>query len=205
MDDSVGDRRDEAGRLLRCGALVGLLVFVAIVLVEHGVRSELSPASHQISEYANGPHGWLMTLAFSAWAVSLVCAAGVLRPWPGWRPVGVALLIAAAGIGLVAAFHTQTVAGQLPPGQALRTGGMLHDIGSGAATVSLFAGALLSLRPGGTVLRRWTVALLTLAVVTDVVLLALGSEVGGIRERILVGAGCAWEGVVIARGKPSVT
>ena len=45
----------------------------------HLVRPELEPSSHMISEYAIGPHGYLMTLSFAAFAI--------LQPEPVRRAV----------------------------------------------------------------------------------------------------------------------
>jgi hypothetical protein len=57
-----------------------------------------------------------------------------------------ALALAATGMLITAAFATQTIAGQLPPGASLTLSGRLHDIGSGLTTVALLGAALLSLR-----------------------------------------------------------
>ena len=83
----------------------------------------------------------------------------------------------------------------------MSTSGRLHDIGSGMATVALLFSALLSLRlPAGSAFRRLTVALLVLACSGDVVLLEVGSSVGGIRQRILVLVGCAWQLAMLTLG-----
>lgn len=180
-----------------CGASIaatGVLSFLLIVAIEHVVNRSLNPATHEISEYVHTSLGWLMTAGFAMWAVSVVATAVLAHS--RWRTDArcIALFAAALGIGLTTCFATQTSAGRLPPGVSLDTSGRLHDIGSGLATAALFVAALLSLRvrhrPS---LRRATVALLALAAPGDAVLLALGSDVAGIRQRLLVVIACVWQ------------
>ena len=52
---------------LTIGAAAVALGALAIL---HLVRPDLEPSSHMISEYAIGPHGYLMTLSFAAFAIS---------------------------------------------------------------------------------------------------------------------------------------
>jgi hypothetical protein len=175
-------------------ATLGVLGFLAAVIAEHAVDPSLDPATHQVSEYVHGPAGALMTAGFVAWAISLA-ASGVLaalRPATAW--VAGALALAAIGMLITAAFATQTVTGRLPPGVSLTLSGRLHDIGSGTTTVALLGAALLSLRAiRERQFRHRTSALLIFAVGCDIALLAVGSEVGGVRERLLILAGCLWQ------------
>lgn len=178
--------------LLRAAAVAGVLAFVAIVLIEHFAEPSLDPAQHEISEYVHGPLGWLMSVGFLLWAISLVASGLWATGSERGRPVAVALLVAAVGMVITAAFATQTSAGRLAPGTTLGMAGRLHDIGSGVATLALLAAALLSLRIPRRGLRRITLALVSFAIVADVALLALGID-GGTRQRLLVAAGCAWQ------------
>ena len=72
-----------SARSCRYVATLMLVLFVACVVAEHVLVSRLSPATHQISEYANDRRfGWLMTIAFFAWAISLLATAAVeARRW----------------------------------------------------------------------------------------------------------------------------
>lgn len=176
-----------------CAAL-GVLGFLAAVIVEHAVDPSLDPATHQVSEYVHGPAGALMTAGFVAWAISLAASGALAALRPGARWVAGALALAAIGMLITAAFATQTVAGRLPPGVSLTLSGRLHDIGSGTTTVALLGAALLSLRAiRDRHFRQRTSALLLFAVGCDIALLAVGSEVGGVRERLLIFAGCLWQ------------
>jgi hypothetical protein len=171
----------------------GVLLFLSVVVVEHVANPSLNPARHEISEYVNTPWGWLMTTGFVVWALSLLATVIFARSRYGAGILCIALMLAALGMAITASFATQTSAGRLPPGVSLSTSGRLHDIGSGLTTLALLAAALLSLRVTGPRLRRFTVGMLALACSSDVVLLAVGSGVGGIRQRLLVLIGCAWQ------------
>lgn len=175
-------------------ASLGVLGFLAAVIAEHAIDRSLDPATHQVSEYIHGPAGALMTAGFVAWAISLAAngALAALRLGTPW--VAGALALAAIGMLITAAFPTQTVAGRLPAGVSLTLSGRLHDIGSGTTIVALLGAALLSLRAiRKRQFRQRTSALLIFAVGCDIALLAVGGEVGGIRERLLILAGCLWQ------------
>jgi len=179
-------------------AHVALGTFVAGVLLEHVLVSRLSPATHQISEYANDPDaGWVMTVGFVAWSVSLGCAGLRARSSRSKASSAVSwlLLLASAAMLLTAAFHTQTVAGVVPVGHRLTTSGRLHDLGSGITTLALLGAAIVSafaLREHQA-FRRFVQVSIVAAVGSDAGLLLIGQSVGGIRERILVAIGCAWQ------------
>lgn len=167
---------------------------MGIVAVQHLADGSLDPATHEISEYVHGPLGWLMTVGLAAWALSLVALAAALRSTTRGRAVAGAALLAAVGLALTAGFATQTSAGRLPPGVSLRTGGRLHDVGSGLATLALAAAAILSLRTGiPRTTRRLVISLLLLALLGELTLLPIGAAVAGARQRLLVGLACAWQ------------
>lgn len=184
-----------------------LALFVGIVLLEHVLVPRLSPATHEISEYANSADGWLMVLGFLAWAVALGLTARVARlevassPNPVARRLLVWLLgVAAAGILITACFKTQTTAGALPPGIRLATSGRFHDLGSGVATLALFGAAVASVRviDRPAIFRRAVVLALGLAVASDLLLLLIGPAVAGVRQRVLLAIGCAWQAFLLA-------
>jgi hypothetical protein len=181
---------------VRAPATVGVCAFLLIVAVEHVANPSLDPASHQISEYVHGQIGWLMTLGFVSWSISLAATAALAWSFRSGGPVRAALIAASVGMLLTACFATQTSAGRLPPGVTLSTTGRLHDIGSGITGVALLLAAVLALRIKDEALRRLsrlTVSLLVVVLPAAGVLLAVGSEVGGIRQRLLLIAGCAWQ------------
>lgn len=78
-------------------------VAILALLSLHVVRADLSPATHMISEYAVGDHGWLMTLCFYTFSVASLALVGALatrvRGVVGWLGL-VALVVAAAGLAI---------------------------------------------------------------------------------------------------------
>ena len=186
----------------RALATLGVIAFLLSVAIEHVVDPSLDPANHQISEYVHGPSGWLMTVGFLSWSISLAASAVLTRSLHAGRPIGGALLAGSFGMLLTACFATQTSAGHLPPGVTLSTSGRLHDIGSGITSIALLTAAFLSLRTPVAWLQRSTIGLLALTLPAYVVLLAVGSEVGGWRQRLLILAGCLWQLMFIAATRP---
>ncbi len=182
--------------LLNVVARVALVLFITLLTAEHAINSELSPGRHQISEYVHGDGGWAMTAAFVAWAVSLgATAVGVGR----WSLVaGVLISVAAVGILVTASWATQTSAGELPPGVSVTMAGRLHNLGSGVASAALLAAAIVSAAVGPTRwFRRAAGGIVCVAVVSDLVLLLVGTSVGGLRQRVLVLLAIAWQAVVL--------
>jgi hypothetical protein len=117
-------------------SVVGLSAFVVAISVLHGVRADLNPAEHTISEYSLGSYGWLMRAAFSALAVgALATAASFLLgrgPSGKWQLVG-PLLLAAAAVGslLDAAFNTDLV------GVPETLHGTVHGVGTAVLVFAL--------------------------------------------------------------------
>lgn len=165
------------------------MCFLALLAIEH-VRSDLNPLSHQISEYAVGADQ-LMTFAFASWIVALLALA-VAAGRQGRRSEALLWIGGVVGVALTALFETQTVAGRLPAGVEYAISGRLHDVGSGAASLAIASAAAywIIMRGEGW---RFAAFLLAASVSGSVVLLAVGPEVGGLRQRMLVLAGCAWQ------------
>jgi hypothetical protein len=171
-------------------------------------NTNADPARHMVSELVHGRAGWVMTVGFACWAMALVLGAVVFAGvaarerhgvWAGG--IAVLLMVAAAGVVVLAVFATQTVAGELPAGVARTTAGRLHDAGSGVATLALAAGAAISgvraWRDGDRRTSAMVVALLAIAIAATVVGLAIGSSVGGLRQRVLLLAAVTWQWLVV--------
>jgi hypothetical protein len=88
----------------------GIAAFVAAVVALHGLRADLNPSEHTISEYSLGNYGWLMRAAFGAFGLGVLATAVSLRlifERSIWRGVGLMLLVAtAAGLFLDAGYNT---------------------------------------------------------------------------------------------------
>ncbi|MDQ3933067.1 MAG: DUF998 domain-containing protein [Actinomycetota bacterium] len=195
-------------RKLRVTAWLGVGVFVGVVLLQHAASAELRPHRHVISEYANTDAGSIMGAGFVAWAVGLVATSLLVlrrtRPEPRDRAgqlLALCLMLAAAGATVTAIFETQAVGSVVPPGTTRTAAGRLHDAGSGVLSVALLLAGVTSVHAAGFArwFRRTTIALMLVAVVVDVALLVAGDPVPGVRQRVLVAAGCGWQVALIAQ------
>lgn len=189
-------------RRLRALAGVLLAAFVGLVSLEHVLEPSLSPWRHQISEYANRGSGWLMTLGFVGWAASLALTALLLRRR---RELAGSLVLAALGLTLIAVVPTQTTAGALPTGVRPTSAGRLHDLGGEMATAGLLLGGLvLACSPWAPIiLRRLSAAVVLWALLVSVLGLAAAPDAGGLRQRLVVVAGAAWQAALLAGADPS--
>jgi hypothetical protein len=119
------------GPLVGCSAaaLWSSVAFVAGVALLHLIRADLAPRGHVLSEYALGPTGWIMTLAFLALAASFVALLLALKPHlSGWRGrVGMASLAVAAIGATLGGLFTMDPLGT-PMDQA-STSAKLHNLG----------------------------------------------------------------------------
>ncbi len=130
-------------RTLAIVGLGGALLFLVLLGALHVLRTDLAPTWHVISEYANGAHGWLMTIAFAALAVS--CAATVLAIAPyadGWGMwVGLGLVgIAVVGLGMAALFPADIVQDPMPP---MSWTGTMHGVASMLGNPTLMIGMIV--------------------------------------------------------------
>lgn len=180
-------------RLAISVAACGMVVFAVIVAVECAINPALDPARHEVSEYVHARLGPLMTIGFVCWAASLAATSWAVLRGTGARLVAAGVGVACAGMLLTASFATQTSAGRLPPGETLTTVGRLHDIGSGTTTVALLFAALLSLKSFGGRFRQQVALLLIVLLCSDIALLAVGPQVSGLRQRILLAGACVWQ------------
>jgi hypothetical protein len=144
---SVGSTR--VGAVARWVSLVALTLAVVAVATLHAVRTEMSPVSTRLSQYADGPHAWLMTCAFWAAGLGVVALAVALAAWRRGRVARlVAGIAAGAGVGLA-------LSGVFPTGVAPSTE-LVHSRASAAAVVGLTGLAVLwSLRSPVPADRAW--------------------------------------------------
>ncbi|HEX4205078.1 MAG TPA: DUF998 domain-containing protein [Ktedonobacteraceae bacterium] len=105
-------------------------LFLLLLLSLHVLEPEFDPTWRFISEYALGPFGWMMHLAFLLLATSLVSAGVALfsqvRGVVGY--IGLAILgIGAIGIFIAAIFTTDPIA---TPQEAMTLSGNMHVFGA---------------------------------------------------------------------------
>jgi hypothetical protein len=206
--DLLAATAGSSSRTLATVAVSGAIVFLVVLGLLHLLRTDLQPTWHVISEYANGPHGWLMALAFSALAVS--CASTVLAMWPyvdGWGGrIGLGLvMLAAIGLSMAALFPADVVQDPMPP---MSWTGTMHAVASMLGNPTLMIGmvVLAFALPGLTPWQGSGAALLSFAVLSWICF--VGMMVGlfvflpqgtggpaalvGLGNRLLVVAYAAW-------------
>jgi hypothetical membrane protein len=68
------------------GAMILILVYLVAAITLHLLPTGFNPVTHELSDYANGPYGWLMTVGFLGLGLGsllLVCiVARRSRRWP---------------------------------------------------------------------------------------------------------------------------
>lgn len=83
-------------------------VWLIIILLLHFIKPELDPRTRMISEYARGPHGWIMQFAFFCMALS--CGTLAAAIWALPLSVGPSLLtICSVGFAGAGVFVTDPV------------------------------------------------------------------------------------------------
>lgn len=184
-------------RSARAVAIFALLGFVMVVTIEHVAERSLGPLEHMVSEYARTDTVWVMTLGFLLWALSLAATAVVVRG--ASTILASLLLVAAVAVVVVAMFRTQTSAGELAYGDRFSAQGRLHDAGSGLATLALLGAALVSITLVPRGFGRTLAVMLIVALCANFALLAVGPDVGGLRQRLLLLAGCIWQAAILLR------
>lgn len=123
-------------------SLIANGLFVGLLFVLHGLKSDLDPSWHFISEYAIGRHGWLMQFAFLALAVAnLTMLSAIRASLRGvWGKVGMGLyLVGTFGVVVSAVCVTDPI--NTPP-ELRTTSGNLHNLG-GALGLFGFLGTLI--------------------------------------------------------------
>ena len=128
-------------------SLAATAIFVLLLAALHIIKPELDPSWHFISEYAIGPYGWLMMLAFLCLALSCVSLLIAIRsqvPTLAGKMGLVLLLITAVGMTVAGIFPTDPITTDR---EAMTRTGQLHELG-----------ALLDLMPFAAPLISWSLA-----------------------------------------------
>lgn len=147
-------------------AIAGTAMSAASLVLLHLLSPEFSPSWRMVSEYANGRYPWLLTLVFSAWAISSFAL--VVALWPLWTT-------ALGKFGLI--FLVLAGVGQIM-GAMFDINHKLHGPASMIGIPSLCSAAILvtlalSRRPGMTAPPLWSAHLPWVSFVLMLVTLAL--------------------------------
>ncbi len=120
--ETSGSRRVDRGTL----SLIAFCSAIAGLLVVHLLRPDYAVRSHMISDYAVGPHGWLMAAVFVAMSAGcLLLALGFLDLGPRvWSARTGSVLLAIVSVGLIASavFPTDV------PGATWTRSGAIHEV-----------------------------------------------------------------------------
>jgi Protein of unknown function (DUF998) len=172
-------------------ALLGTAV--ACVVALHMVRPRISPIERRLSEYALGPYGWLMDIAFAATASGLTALAIFLARAPG-RPrlVPAALVVAAVALVVSAVFRLDATDA---------ADDLIHRWASGTAAAAVVVAAVGWSVVGTGRRRPWRRGPDRLLAILAVGLAVLGpllheTFVTGINQRLVWAALIAWSVVV---------
>jgi len=126
-------------------AIAAIFAYQALLIVLIVLRPDLDPSWHTISEWAIGPHGWVMSAAFIVSAASYFALLVLLKPQlrGAMGRIGLGLLfVSALGAFGVGIFTTDP----MPLRPPLTTTGTLHVVAGATQLVLLpFAALLINL------------------------------------------------------------
>lgn len=189
-------------RILRRSVVAGAAIYVAIDVVLHFLRPDLSLTHNPESDYGNGPYAWLMDVNFEIrMLLSVACVAVLWRAWTGGagQRIGCALIAVWAVASGILGFVPDD-----PMGASPTVHGTVHLVVAALGFIAALTGLLcltVSLwRQHSVRMPRWPPALL--AGIAFVSLLALGHAgfgphtLGGIYERTFLAAVLAWMAVL---------
>jgi hypothetical protein len=182
------------------GAMILILVYLVAAITLHLLPTGFNPVTHELSDYANGPYGWLMTVGFLGlglgslllvWIVARGHDAGLLSP-----ATLVLLGVWGAARFLAAFFHDDL------PGAVPTVHGRIHNVLGALAFFSVSTAMILASRrfrrePRWSSLSRLSLVLGVLAL-TATLLFVGGVEsspthpVLGLSERVFYVCAIAW-------------
>ena len=126
-----------------CIAFFSAAISLSLIVLLHVLEPQYDPSWRFVSEYAAGPFGWLMQIAFMAMAASFAALAFALRTEVSTRlgRVGLFMLYSSAfGCAISGIFSMDPIA-PLPVRQTMS--GSLHGLGSMIGIPTLPIGAML--------------------------------------------------------------
>jgi hypothetical protein len=188
--------KDRTSRAAAALALIGFSTWVGVVVLLHGLQSDLDPLVHFMSEYAVREGGWLMKVAFfffAAGQAGLVAALLSGVPRPARSGTGV-ILLAISCLGILGAGTFDTVL----LGSPITQEGALHGLSSVLTFFTAVPGMIVvsrRLRSAGRLHGKYRV-LPGLGGLVLVLLLAFAFgfpiEPAGLAQRLFITAMFAW-------------
>lgn len=176
------------------------VIYLGLTLIAmHAIQPGLNPATHYVSEYAHGPFGWLVMVAYVA------AGAGVLgMAWStgsvlsGTRSLALAICLALVGVGLIASGVTRIDLAAADGSVASTASGMAHELAGYVLLLGLIPGAFLVAatfrrdpRLSSAALPAWIFA--GSVVITFIVaVMSLSLDLIGVGQRIFLATWIAW-------------
>ena len=121
------------------------IAFLVLLILLHFLKPEFDPSWHFISEYALGRYGWIMVVAFLAFATSYISLFFTIRTQisrTAWGKIGLAfILISGAGLVMGGIFITDPLG---TPTENMTTSGALHNVGGTLGMAMPFASILIT-------------------------------------------------------------
>lgn len=125
---------------LAIASFMGVLIFTILVMILHLLRPQMDPLRHTVSEYAIGPFGYLMTIAFimrglgeAFLVIGLILGTSSMRSNRSW--LGLVLLTLAAGCSFLVAIFP----GNMQNAREL----LIHSVSAFLGFASLILAALV--------------------------------------------------------------
>ena len=111
-------------------SILGTAYWILSVVLLHFLPTDHDPLKHQISNYATGSYGYLMSAAFIIWGIGIVSlAAGIfLAVTPRPRVGSVLILVAGIAIVIAGVFKGDLITKDTP--FSTTTSGAIHDLSS---------------------------------------------------------------------------
>ncbi|MGE5139332.1 MAG: DUF998 domain-containing protein [Rudaea sp.] len=187
-----------SNRIVPLAITVGTAYALAAAFALQLLHPEIDPVRLTVSQYATGPHGFLLTIAFLVSGINLFALLiGIwAAPWRRSRLEPALLAVAAICACLVSIFPADIYR----PGAHLSAAGLLHRALAGLAFACLTLVALRTSRQIWVTEKRRTLKRLirasavglALAIAIDIAVLALGLPIGGLGERIVILFAALW-------------
>lgn len=126
-----------------CTSFCAAAISLTSILLLHILEPQFDPSWRFISEYATGPYGWLMFVAFEAMALSYASLAFALKSEAATAPTKAGIILvslSAIGCAMAGIFPMDPI---VPMPQQPTMHGNIHGIGSMLGIPTLPIGAML--------------------------------------------------------------
>lgn len=190
--------------MTRSATLAGIgaasVIYLVLTLIAmHAIQPGLNPATHYVSEYAHGPFGWLVMVAYvaaGAGVLGMAWSAGSVLS--GTRSLALAICLALVGVGLIATGVTRIDLPAADGSVASTASGMAHELAGYVLLLGLIPGAFLVAatfrrdpRLSSAALPAWIFAG-SIVITFVVAVMSLSLDLIGVGQRIFLTTWIAW-------------